>query len=106
MNTFDQALVYGFLLGVTAFATLALGLWLSREEGRSTIPSVLDDDAPWCPTRDSALRLLTVCEDCHRFTGPDRKIVHGQHLNLLHDLCPHCAKRRAARTANHELAQA
>ena len=44
MNTFDQALFYGFLLGVTASATLALGLWLSRNEGRDTILPVADDD--------------------------------------------------------------
>ena len=106
MNTFAQALIYGFLLGCAASATLALGLYLSREEGRNTILPVSDDDTPWCPTRDSALRFLTVCEDCRRFTGPDRKIMHGQHLNILHDLCPHCAKRRVARTANPEPAQA
>ena len=94
MNTFDQALFLGFLLGVTASATLALGLWLSRNEDRDTILPISDDDGPFRPTHRDG-RLVRVCGACHRYLGDSRTITAGQHLDVLPDLCTRCAKHRA-----------
>ncbi|NBV22272.1 MAG: hypothetical protein EBS05_10200 [Proteobacteria bacterium] len=45
------------------------------------------------------LRLLRICTRCSRYQGPRREIHFGQHLNVIHDICPACAKRRDAEAA-------
>ena len=45
------------------------------------------------------LRLLRICHRCRRYQGPRREVHFGQHLNIVHDICPDCAKRRDAEVA-------
>lgn len=49
-SSFDQALIYGFALGVGASIMFALGLWVARDEGRAPRLPTDNDDAPFRPS--------------------------------------------------------
>lgn len=91
MTTYDETFIYGVLAGILVSAFGLLGLLIIHDETRLADTK----DAPFEPTRDSSLRLMTVCGSCRCYIGPDRKISSGQHLSMLSGLCPRCAKRQA-----------
>lgn len=97
MTPYDEALLIGFAGGLAAAAAIVFGLKVAREEADLKIPGSPDwPESPLRPLSDADIRILRVCDSCRRYMGETRTIEAGQHLNLLHDLCPRCAKRRAA----------
>ena len=101
MNTFDESYLYGLLSGLLLYGFGSLLLRICREE--AALP-ILSKDSPFEPTWDSELRLLRICGGCHRHMGEDRTIKSGQHLAILNDTCPRCAKRRALENLTPETA--
>jgi preprotein translocase subunit SecF len=47
---FDQALIYGFAIGVGASVMFALGCWVAWDEGRAPRLPTDDADAPFRPS--------------------------------------------------------
>ncbi len=91
MNPYDEALIFGFVGGVAAVCMVLLGLHVASNE------EPLRADAPEV---DDNFRIVRVCRVCHRYTGPDRRLLAGQHLAVQPTLCPICAKRSAVNAAN------
>lgn len=85
----------GLIIGASVTGMVASALWIYRDRPPAPLP-VPPDDEPFRPLDD--LRLLRICDHCRRYLGGDRTLVNGQHLSLLHVLCPHCAKLRALLT--------
>jgi hypothetical protein len=80
------------LIGGAAF--VALCLWANRRADDAGAGVQIGQEPP---TED--LRLLRICTRCRRYQGPRREIHRGQHINIVHDICPACAKRRDAEAA-------
>lgn len=61
-------------------------VWLAnREAGNPALRPVNNED----------LRLLRLCGKCRCYLGDARTIQRGQHLSILHDICPRCARKSA-----------
>jgi hypothetical protein len=39
------------------------------------------------------IRVLRICDSCRCYHGPDRLIRGGQHLSIMHDICPRCVRK-------------
>ena len=54
-----------------------------------------DDDAEGVKigNQDEDLRVLRICDSCRCYHGPDRLIRGGQHLSIMHDVCPRCVRK-------------
>ena len=43
--------------------------------------------------QDEDLRVVRICDSCRCYHGPDRLIRGGQHLPIMHDICPRCVRK-------------
>lgn len=89
MNTYDEAMFYGFLLGIIAATLIEAVLWFARDESNLLLRLPRDRDWPDVPLRrltDDDLRIIRICDGCRCYMGGTRTINAGQHLNLLHDV--------------------
>lgn len=96
MTPYDEALTLGLALGCVLSGMVFFALWTARDRLQGPLnPNPDWPDASLKPLTDEDLRLLRACRDCRRYLGPRRYIEAGQHLNIISELCPHCAKRAA-----------
>ena len=98
MNLHDLDLIIGILTGAAFTGAVATLLWKWRDGAQGTLNINLDD-GPFRPLADSDLRLIRVCDSCHRYIGDHRTLTAGQHINILPTTCPRCAKRAAVAAA-------
>jgi len=48
---------------------------------------------PLSELNDEDLRVLRICDGCQCYHGPERVIRPGQHLAVMHDICPRCVRK-------------
>lgn len=96
MTPYDEALLLGYILGVGTCALIGLACYIAKGEGRLQ-QRIQNTDWPEepLPPLDESLRLMRVCDGCRKYMGTDRRLLHGQHVGMVHDLCTKCAKRKA-----------